>query len=236
MKASPFIPGSRFRAAPPLRNIPLRFYGSGKGLLRSGRRGREYLCRGRECRGCRGGPDRQTLVMSISIRPNAPRTFENITATVRGILDRGAPAGGARRRSFDHLSGFSRGPSTRQLHVIHFDAAIPTTRRSRNDLTMTNSHALSPSYCWYGRNALRPDPGRYPQACAIRGPPGGGDHRVRQPASSRWGEFPPDIGPQGGYRRIWLPAGCSRPFLCQHRWCRTQNGTCRWWPGCVLGC
>jgi agmatinase len=130
-EGSPFIPGSRF-APRALREHSLRVYGSGKGYYDPETR-REYLVEEMS----------QGLIADVGdvdIHPaNAPRTFENITATVRGILDRGAlpvVLGGDHSITYPVFRAFDE-----QLHVIHFDAHTDYAP-FENDLTMTNSHAF----------------------------------------------------------------------------------------------
>jgi agmatinase len=130
-EGSPFMPGSRL-APRALREHSLRFYGSGKGYYDPETR-REYLVEEMS----------QGLIADVGdvdIHPaNAPRTFENITAMVRGILDRGAlpvVLGGDHSITYPVFRAFEE-----KLHVIHFDAHTDYAP-FENDLTITNSHAF----------------------------------------------------------------------------------------------
>jgi len=130
-EGSPFMPGSRL-APRALREHSLRFYGSGKGYYDPETR-REYLVEEMS----------QRLIADVGdvdIHPaNAPRTFENITAMVRGILDRGAfpvVLGGDHSITYPVFRAFQE-----KLHVIHFDAHTDYAP-FENDLTITNSHAF----------------------------------------------------------------------------------------------
>ncbi len=130
-EGSPFMPGSRL-APRALREHSLRFYGSGKGYYDPETR-REYLV----------AEMAQGLIADVGdvdIHPaNAPRTFENITAMVRGILDRGAlpvVLGGDHSVTYPVFRAFDE-----KLHVIHFDAHTDYAP-FENDLTITNSHAF----------------------------------------------------------------------------------------------
>jgi agmatinase len=130
-EGSPFMAGSRL-APRALREHSLRFYGSGKGYYDPETR-REYLVEEMS----------QGLIADVGdvdIHPaNAPRTFENITAMVRGILDRGAlpvVLGGDHSITYPVFRAFKE-----KLHVIHFDAHTDYAP-FENDLTITNSHAF----------------------------------------------------------------------------------------------
>jgi agmatinase len=130
-EGSPFMPGSRL-APRALREHSLRFYGSGNGYYDPETR-REYLVEEMS----------QGLIADVGdvdIHPaNAPRTFENITAMVRGILDRGAlpvVLGGDHSITYPIFRAFDE-----KLHVIHFDAHTDYAP-FENDLTITNSHAF----------------------------------------------------------------------------------------------
>jgi agmatinase len=130
-EGSPFMAGSRL-APRALREHSLRFYGSGKGYYDPETR-REYLVEEMS----------QGLIADVGdvdIHPaNAPRTFENITAMVRGILDRGAlpvVLGGDHSITYPVFRAFEE-----KLHVIHFDAHTDYAP-FENDLTITNSHAF----------------------------------------------------------------------------------------------
>ncbi|RXT51456.1 arginase family protein [Bradyrhizobium betae] len=130
-EGSPFMPGSRL-APRALREHSLRFYGSGQGYYDPETR-REYLVEEMS----------QGLIADVGdvdIHPaNAPRTFENITAMVRGILDRGAlpvVLGGDHSITYPVFRAFDE-----KLHVIHFDAHTDYAP-FENDLTITNSHAF----------------------------------------------------------------------------------------------
>ncbi|MBB4371227.1 agmatinase [Bradyrhizobium sp. cir1] len=130
-EGSPFMPGSRL-APRALREHSLRFYGSGQGYYDPETR-REYLVEEMS----------QGLIADVGdvdIHPaNAPRTFENITAMVRGILDRGAlpvVLGGDHSITYPVFRAFEE-----KLHVIHFDAHTDYAP-FENDLTITNSHAF----------------------------------------------------------------------------------------------
>ncbi|SFI23534.1 arginase family protein [Bradyrhizobium sp. cf659] len=130
-EGSPFLPGSRL-APRALREHSLRFYGSGKGYYDPETR-REYLVE-EMSKGLIAD------VGDVDIHPaNAPRTFENITAMVRGILDRGAlpvVLGGDHSITYPVFRAFEE-----KLHVIHFDAHTDYAP-FENDLTITNSHAF----------------------------------------------------------------------------------------------
>lgn len=130
-EGSPFMAGSRL-APRALREHSLRFYGSGKGYYDPETR-REYLVEEMS----------QGLIADVGdvdIHPaNAPRTFENITTMVRGILDRGAlpvVLGGDHSITYPVFRAFEE-----KLHVIHFDAHTDYAP-FENDLTITNSHAF----------------------------------------------------------------------------------------------
>jgi len=130
-EGSPFMPGSRL-APRALREHSLRFYGSGRGYYDPETR-REYLVE-EMSKGLIAD------VGDVDIHPaNAPRTFENITAMVRGILDRGAlpvVLGGDHSITYPVFRAFDE-----KLHVIHFDAHTDYAP-FENDLTITNSHAF----------------------------------------------------------------------------------------------
>jgi agmatinase len=130
-EGSPFMPGSRL-APRALREHSLRFYGSGQGYYDPETR-REYLVE-EMSKGLIAD------VGDVDIHPaNAPRTFENITAMVRGILDRGAlpvVLGGDHSITYPVFRAFEE-----KLHVIHFDAHTDYAP-FENDLTITNSHAF----------------------------------------------------------------------------------------------
>ncbi|MBR0707322.1 arginase family protein [Bradyrhizobium liaoningense] len=130
-EGSPFMPGSRL-APRALREHSLRFYGSGQGYYDPETR-REYLVE-EMSKGLIAD------VGDVDIHPaNAPRTFENITAMVRGILDRGAlpvVLGGDHSITYPVFRAFDE-----KLHVIHFDAHTDYAP-FENDLTITNSHAF----------------------------------------------------------------------------------------------
>jgi agmatinase len=130
-EGSPFMPGSRL-APRALREHSLRFYGSGQGYYDPETR-REYLVEEMS----------QRLIADVGdvdIHPaNAPRTFENITAMVRGILESGAlpvVLGGDHSITYPVFRAFDE-----KLHVIHFDAHTDYAP-FENDLTITNSHAF----------------------------------------------------------------------------------------------
>jgi agmatinase len=130
-EGSPFMAGSRL-APRALREHSLRFYGSGKGYYDPETR-REYLVEEMS----------QGLIADVGdvdIHPaNAPRTFENITAMVRGSLARGAlpvVLGGDHSITYPVFRAFEE-----KLHVIHFDAHTDYAP-FENDLTITNSHAF----------------------------------------------------------------------------------------------
>jgi len=130
-EGSPFMPGSRL-APRALREHSLRFYGSGRGYYDPETR-REYLVE-EMSKGLIAD------VGDVDIHPaNAPRTFQNITAMVRGILDRGAlpvVLGGDHSITYPVFRAFDE-----QLHVIHFDAHTDYAP-FENDLTITNRHAF----------------------------------------------------------------------------------------------
>ncbi|TSD84736.1 arginase [Mycobacterium sp. KBS0706] len=130
-EGSPFLPGSRF-APRALREHSLRFYGSGRGYYDPETR-REYLVEEMA----------QGLIADagdVDIHPaNAERTFANITASVRAILDRGAMPvvlGGDHSITYPVFRAFDE-----TLHVIHFDAHTDYAP-FENDLSRTNSHAF----------------------------------------------------------------------------------------------
>lgn len=130
-EGSPFLPGSRF-APRALREHSLRFYGSGRGYYDPETR-REYLVEEMA----------QGLIADagdVDIHPaNAERTFANITAAVRAILDRGAMPvvlGGDHSITYPVFRAFDEA-----LHVIHFDAHTDYAP-FENDLQHTNSHAF----------------------------------------------------------------------------------------------
>ncbi|MDR6294505.1 agmatinase [Inquilinus ginsengisoli] len=130
-EGSPFLPGSRF-APRALREHSLRFYGSGRGYYDPETR-REYLVEEMA----------QGLIADagdVDIHPaNAERTFANITAAVRAILDRGAMPvvlGGDHSITYPIFRAFDE-----KLHVIHFDAHTDYAP-FENDLQHTNSHAF----------------------------------------------------------------------------------------------
>lgn len=130
-EGSPFLPGSRF-APRALREHSLRFYGSGRGYYDPETR-REYLVEEMA----------QGLIADagdVDIHPaNAERTFANITASVRAILDRGAMPvvlGGDHSITYPVFRAFDEA-----LHVIHFDAHTDYAP-FENDLQHTNSHAF----------------------------------------------------------------------------------------------
>jgi agmatinase len=128
-EGSPFMPGSRL-APRALREHSLRF--GSKGIYDPETR-RAYLVE---------EMSRRLIadVGDVDIHPaNAPRTFENITAMVRGILDRGAlpvVLGGDHSITYPIFRAFDE-----PLHVIHFDAHTDYAP-FENDLTITNSHAF----------------------------------------------------------------------------------------------
>jgi agmatinase len=128
-EGSPFMPGSRL-APRALREHSLRF--GSKGIYDPETR-RGYLVE-EMSRGLIAD------VGDVDIHPaNAPRTFENITAMVRGILDRGAlpvVLGGDHSITYPVFRAFDE-----PLHVIHFDAHTDFAP-FENDLTITNSHAF----------------------------------------------------------------------------------------------
>ncbi|WP_342239094.1 arginase family protein [Inquilinus sp. OTU3971] len=130
-EGSPFLPGSRF-APRALREHSLRFYGSGRGYYDPETR-REYLVEEMA----------QGLIADagdVDIHPaNAERTFANITAAVRAILDHGAMPvvlGGDHSITYPVFRAFDE-----TLHVIHFDAHTDYAP-FENDLQHTNSHAF----------------------------------------------------------------------------------------------
>ncbi|MGO4727997.1 MULTISPECIES: arginase family protein [unclassified Inquilinus] len=130
-EGSPFLPGSRF-APRALREHSLRFYGSGRGYYDPETR-REYLVEEMA----------QGLIADagdVDIHPaNAERTFANITAAVRAILDRGAMPvvlGGDHSITYPVFRAFDE-----KLHVVHFDAHTDYAP-FENDLQHTNSHAF----------------------------------------------------------------------------------------------
>ncbi|HMG49948.1 MAG TPA: arginase family protein, partial [Inquilinus sp.] len=130
-EGSPFLPGSRF-APRALREHSLRFYGSGRGYYDPETR-REYLVEEMA----------QGLIADagdVDIHPaNPERTFANITATVRAILDRGAMPvvlGGDHSITYPVFRAFDE-----KLHVLHFDAHTDYAP-FENDLSLTNSHAF----------------------------------------------------------------------------------------------
>ena len=130
-EGSPFLPGSRF-APRALREHSLRFYGSGRGYYDPETR-REYLVEEMA----------QGLIADagdVDIHPaNAERTFANITAAVRAILDRGAMPvvlGGDHSITYPVFRAFDE-----KLHVLHFDAHTDYAP-FENDLQHTNSHAF----------------------------------------------------------------------------------------------
>jgi len=130
-EGSPFLPGSRF-APRALREHSLRFYGSGRGYYDPETR-REYLV----------DEMAQGLIADVGdvdIHPaNPERTFANITATVRAILDRGAMPvvlGGDHSITYPVFRAFDE-----KLHVLHFDAHTDYAP-FENDLSLTNSHAF----------------------------------------------------------------------------------------------
>src|ERR1700761_8583146 len=128
-EGSPFMPGSRL-APRALREHSLRF--GRKGTYDPETR-RSYLVE-------EMSPGLIADVGDVDIHPaNASRTFENITAMVRGILDRGAlpvVLGGDHSITCPIFRAFDE-----PLHVIHFDAHTDFAP-FENDLTITNSHAF----------------------------------------------------------------------------------------------
>lgn len=130
-EGSPFLPGSRF-APRALREHSLRFYGSGRGYYDPETR-REYLVE-------EMGQGLIADVGDVDIHPaNPERTFANITATVRAILDRGAMPvvlGGDHSITYPVFRAFDE-----PLHVLHFDAHTDYAP-FENDLSLTNSHAF----------------------------------------------------------------------------------------------
>ena len=130
-EGSPFMPGSRL-APRALREHSLRFASEGRGYYDPETR-REYLVEemaGKMIADCG----------DVDVHPaNAARTFDNITAAVRGILARGAfpvVIGGDHAITYPIFRAFDE-----KLHVIHFDAHTDYAPFT-NDLTMTNSHAF----------------------------------------------------------------------------------------------
>src|SRR2546425_878324 len=112
-EGSPFKPGSRFGARA-MREHSLRFV-SGKGGYYDPQRGRRFL--EREMNGA------IVDVGDADILPtNLPGTFDNITASTRGILAAGAMPvvlGGDHAITFPVVRAFT-GP----LHVLHLDAHL----------------------------------------------------------------------------------------------------------------
>ena len=193
-EGSPFMPGSRL-APRALREHSLRFYGSGKGYYDPETR-REYLVEEMS----------QRLIADVGdvdIHPaNAPRTFENITAMVREIVERGAlpvVLGGDHSITYPVFRAFQE-----KLHVIHFDAHTDYAP-FENDLTITNSHAFrhiagmdnTLSLTQVGIRSLRHSPAQVEDVIA------GGNRIIPM------GEFR-QIGPQGV--ADLLPAG-SRVYV-----------------------
>jgi len=130
-EGSPFLPGSRMGPRA-LREHSLRFFNSGKGYYDPETR-REYLVE-EMSRGLIAD------VGDVDVHPaNAERTFENITAMVRGILDRGAMPvvlGGDHSITYPVFRALDR-----PVHVLHLDAHTDYAP-FENDLRHTNSHAF----------------------------------------------------------------------------------------------
>ena len=123
---SPFVGGSRF-APRSLREHSLRF--GGKGGFYDIDSGREYLTHEIENR-------RIVDLGDVDILPtNVEGSFENVTALVRTVLDRGVlPVilGGDHAISYPVVRAFD-GP----LHVVHFDAHLDYTKPAMG-MTYTN--------------------------------------------------------------------------------------------------
>ncbi|TFF23133.1 arginase [Jiella endophytica] len=127
-EGSPFYPGSRMGPRA-IREHSLRFCG---GLYDPATR-RQFLVEERE-RGLIAD------VGDVDIAPtNVERTFDNITATVRGILDRGAMPvglGGDHSIAYPIFRAFDR-----KVHILHFDAHMDYAPEA-NGLRYTNGHAF----------------------------------------------------------------------------------------------
>lgn len=130
-EGSPYLPGSRM-APRTLREHSLRFCGGGSGYYDPQTRS-QYLTEEMQ-RGLIAD------VGDVDIHPtNVERTFENITATVRAILDRGAlpvGLGGDHSITDPIFRAFDE-----KLHVIHFDAHTDFAP-FEHDMQHTNGHAF----------------------------------------------------------------------------------------------
>lgn len=128
-EGSPFLPGTRFGPRS-LREHSLRFSPDGYQDMETGK---EYL-KGAVAAG------RLVDVGDVDIAPtNVERTFENITATTRAILARGAipvALGGDHSVTYPILRAFQK-----PVHVIQFDAHIDY-EPFENGLRYTNGHAF----------------------------------------------------------------------------------------------
>jgi agmatinase len=128
---SPFMPGSRFGPRA-LREHSLRFTGGAAGYYDPETR-REYLVH-------EMAHDRIADTGDVDVLPtNVGRTFDNITAMTRAILDRGAlivVIGGDHAITYPVVRAF-----TEPLHVVHFDAHLDYAPFV-HDLRFTNGHAF----------------------------------------------------------------------------------------------
>ena len=127
----PFMPGSRFGPRA-LREHSLRLTGAGQGFYDLQRK-KQFLEHELQ-------EGRIVDVGDADILPtNVKGTFDNVTAMVRGILDRGAMPlvlGGDHAITYPVVRAYSE-----PLHVVHFDAHLDYAPFI-HDLEYTNGHAF----------------------------------------------------------------------------------------------
>ena len=127
----PFMPGSRFGPRV-IREHSLRLTGAGQGFYDLQRK-KQFLEHELEER-------RIVDVGDADVLPtNVKGTFDNVTAMVRGILDRGAMPlvlGGDHAITYPVVRAYSE-----PLHVVHFDAHLDYAPFI-HDLEYTNGHAF----------------------------------------------------------------------------------------------
>ena len=128
-EGSPFMAGSRF-APRSIREHSMRFGASGYHDVSTGR---DYLVRETAGRRIVDVGDSDILTTNVE------KTFENVTADVAGILERGAMPvviGGDHAVTYPVVRAFSE-----PLHVLHFDAHMDYAPFV-HDLRFTNGHAF----------------------------------------------------------------------------------------------
>ena len=187
-EGSPFMAGSRFGPRA-IREHSLRFCAGGRGYYNPETQ-RIYLDHEMRHRSI-------TDIGDVDVLPtNVEKTFDNITRTVRRILDRGAMPvvlGGDHAITYPVVRAYDE-----PLHVLHFDAHTDYAPFI-HDLRFTNGHAFR--HIKPMAHLQHSEPDRDPQPAPHRGHGPGLDRR-RQPGGYHE-RVPPDRSPgDSGHRAL----------------------------------